>query len=94
MPQWRTPELDDAAGRALAIVTLYASGDQSDALLAARLLDQFTAEPNGSAAMVEGLVSVCSSMLVLLEFDTGAPPEASLARLGQLVAQAHLVPAS
>lgn len=94
MPPWRTPELDDAASQALALVTLYASGTEKDATLAAHLLDQFIDERDGVAAVVGGLVSVCSSLLVLLEFDTAAPAEASLARVGKLVAQATLVPTS
>jgi hypothetical protein len=93
MPQWRTPELDDAAARALAVVTLYAAGTEQDAALAGRLLDQFVDQPDGVAALVGGLVSVCESLLVLLEFDTCTSPEVSLHRIGQLVAQASLMPA-
>jgi hypothetical protein len=85
---WRTPELDDAAARALAVVTLYASGADADAALAARLLEQLTAEPDGVAAVVGGLVSVCSGLLVLLEYEAGCAPEGSLQQLGRLVAEA------
>ena len=92
MPQWRTPELDEAASQALAMVTLYASGHDGEAALASRLLDQLAGDSDGIASTVGGLVSVCSSLLVLLEFDTGAHPEESLARVGQLIAQASMAP--
>jgi hypothetical protein len=94
VPEWRTPELDEAASQALALVTLYATGTGTDAALAHRLLDQFAAGPDGLPAVVGGLVSICASLLVLLEFDTGVPPETSLRRVGQLVAQASVLPAS
>src|SRR5260370_17368529 len=87
MTHWRTPELDEAAARALAVVTLYAAGTDIDTARASRLLDEFSTAPDGVSALVGGLVSVCESLLVLLEFDTSAPSDVSLHRLGQLIAQ-------
>ena len=93
MTRWRTPELDEAAARALAVVTLYAAGTEIDTARASRLLDELSASPDGVSALVGGLVSVCESLLVLLEFDTSAPSNISLHRLGQLIAQASFSPA-
>jgi hypothetical protein len=93
MTYWRTPELDEAAARALAVVTLYAAGTDIDTARASRLLDEFSTAPDGVSALVGGLVSVCESLLVLLEFDTSAPSDVSLHRLGQLIAQASWSPA-
>jgi hypothetical protein len=87
MAAWRGPELDAAAAEALAVVTLYATGRPEDSDLAGRLLDGTTAED-----AVRGLVSVCSTLLVMLEFETGQRPAASLAAAGRLIAQATLQP--
>jgi len=91
-PTWRTPELDEAAAHALAVVTLLVAGTTADDALASELLDQIVAQPDGVAAVVGGLVTICSSLLVLLEHDTGALAEVSLHRLGRLVAHATLSP--
>ena len=54
MGEWRTPELDDAASEALAVLTLYVTGDTVDARLAGELLDTLTAEPGGEARVIGG----------------------------------------
>jgi hypothetical protein len=85
---WRRPELDAATAEALAVVTLYASGSEADAALAGRLLDELTAAPDGDTTVIGGLVSVCSALLVLLEYQGGPPPDLALHQVGQLISQA------
>ncbi len=85
---WRRPELDAVSAEALAVVTLYASGSESDAALAGRLLDELTAAPDGDTRVIGGLVSVCSALLVLLEYQGGPPPDLALHQVGQLITRA------
>lgn len=85
--RWSGPELDDDAAWAVALMTLCASGTPDDAAMAARMLDGFVAADGGRRG-IGGLAAVCATLLVLLEFETGATPEESLQRVGRLVAQA------
>jgi hypothetical protein len=82
----RSPALDDAAARALAVVTLFATGADADAVLAERLLDELATQ-DGSA-LARGLVSVAAALLVLHEYETGSLPHQSLQAVGQMVAYA------
>jgi hypothetical protein len=83
--RWRTPELDDAASDALAVLTLYAGGRSDDSALAADFLDELVAGPGGVERLVGGLVSVAGALLVLLEHDASISPDDALDRLGRLV---------
>ena len=85
---WRTPQLDASAADALAVVTLYASSEPSHAELARHLLDELTQGPEGAAPVVGGLVSVCSALLVLLEYEAGIDSASALDRIGRLLARA------
>jgi hypothetical protein len=38
--------------------------------------------------VIGGLVSVCSALLVLLEYQGGPPPDLALHQVGQLISQA------
>jgi hypothetical protein len=85
---WQDRELDQSTADALAIVTLYTSGGQTDLALAAALADELTAAQGGTARLVGGLVSVAAVLLALREWDTDVPPQESLATLGSIVASA------
>jgi hypothetical protein len=90
--EWRGPALDEAAAKMLAVTTLYASGEPADAELAARMLDEIMATDGGDVDAVAGLVSVCASLLVLLEFEASIPPGDALRRVGALMAYAESHP--
>jgi hypothetical protein len=85
MTGWRLPELDDAAADALAVLTLYVGGRPDDTGLAADLLDQLAAAPDGTERLVGGFVSVAGALLVLLEHRGGVPPAEALDHVGRLV---------
>jgi len=87
---WDGPALDDSAAQALSVVTLFTTGEPDDARLARQLVDEIVFRPGGAERMIHGLVSLCSGLLVLMEFDGGVPAPDSLRRLGRLVAQASL----
>ena len=87
---WPRPALDSATADALAVVTLYASGSDPDAALAGRLLDELAAEGDGATRVIGGLVSVCSALLVLLEYQGGPPPDLALHQVGRLITQAGI----
>jgi len=82
MTSWKAPELDEGAAEAVALVALYITASPSDAAIAAGLLDEFTARPDGVGLTIGGLVSLCATLLALHEFDTGIAPCAVLHRAG------------
>jgi hypothetical protein len=88
MTTWRKPELDESAADAVAVLALYITGSPSDAALAAKLLDELTALPDGVARTIGGLTSVCAALLALHEFDNGVAPEEHLRRAALVVRQA------
>jgi hypothetical protein len=88
--RWHTPELNADAASAIALVTLYAEGSPEAAELAGHLLDELTGERDGVARTIGGLVSLCSTLLALHEFDTAMAPETVLRRSAIAVQQAHL----
>lgn len=90
--EWRTPALDGAAAKMLAVTTLYTTGQPDDAELAAAILDEITAAEGGDVDAVAGLVSVCASLLVLLEFEASIPTADALRRVGELMAYAEAHP--
>ena len=90
MAKWSTPQLDESAADAVAVLALYVTGLPSDAALAAALLDELTCVPNGVARTIGGLASVCATLLALHEFDTGVAPEHQLQRAALAVNQARL----
>jgi hypothetical protein len=87
--RWLTPELNADTASAVSLVTLYADGAPEAAELAGRLLDELTSRPDGIARTIGGLVSLCSTLLVLHEFDTGMAPQTVLRRGAIAVQQAH-----
>jgi hypothetical protein len=88
MTTWRAPALDDDAAEAVALMALYISGSERDASLAAELLDELTARPEGMVRTIGGLASLCSALLALHEFDTGLAPETVLRHAAIAVQQA------
>jgi hypothetical protein len=89
---WRRPELDGAAAEALAVLTLYATGKGDDTQLASRLLDDVVARRGGTEELVGGLISVCATLLVMLDFEAGIAPAEALRQAGRLVAEAGVEP--
>ncbi len=85
MPGWRTPELDDAAADALAVITLYAGGRSEDIDMASDLLDELVARPEGVEQLVGGLVSISGALLALLEHQAGIPTAEGLEQVGRIV---------
>jgi hypothetical protein len=83
---WRCPVLDQASAEALSIVNLYSTGRDVDSMLAGDLLDEYTSTPAETARIIGGLVSVSAALLILHEYETASPPEASLQRVGKLIA--------
>jgi hypothetical protein len=83
---WRSPDLDQASAEALSIVSLYSTGREADSVLAGALLDEFTGTPEEMARIIGGLVSVAAALLILHEYETSSPPEASLQKVGKLIA--------
>jgi hypothetical protein len=83
---WRSPDLDQASAEALSIVNLYSTGREADRVLAGVLLDEYTTTPDDTARIIGGLVSVSAALLILHEYETATPPEASLQKVGQLIA--------
>jgi hypothetical protein len=98
MIRWRTPELDESAADAVALVALYVAGAAEDASMASQLLDEMTAAPDGVSRTVGGLISLCSTLLALQEFDGGIAPEIGLRRAALAIqaarADAHPRPLS
>jgi hypothetical protein len=92
MTEWRTPELNEDAAMAVAVMTLYLKGATEDVSLAGRLLDEMTAGPDGVARAVGGLASLCATLLALHEFDTGIAPDVVLERAALAVQQALPAP--
>jgi hypothetical protein len=88
MSRWHTPALNADAASAIGLVTLYTEGTPEAAELAGRLLDDLTGEPDGVARTIGGLVSLCSTLLALHEFDTGMAPQTVLRRGAIAVQQA------
>jgi hypothetical protein len=81
-------ELDDTTARAVALMTLYITGLDSDDRRAGALLEELLADPGGPAQAIAGFESLCGVLLALLELETGSSPECSLQRVGNLVASA------
>ena len=87
MTAWRSPELDDAAADALAVITLYAGGRPEDIGMASELLDELVSRPQGVEHLVGGLVSISGALLALLEHQAGIPPAEGLEQVGRIVLQ-------
>jgi hypothetical protein len=86
----RPPELDDAAAEALAVVTLLTVGDERDTERAGYLIEELLGAPGGPLRLVNGLSSVCATLLVLLEFRGALSPPEALREVGRLIAQASI----
>jgi hypothetical protein len=84
----RAPELDAAAAEALAVVTLLTTGDDRDLERAGRIVEEVLALPDGGLRLVNGLSSVCATLLVLLEFHGVLKIGEGLREVGRLIAQA------
>ena len=89
MSRWHTPELNADAASAVALLTLYAESSPEATELAGHLLDELTSGPDGVAGTIGGLVSLCSTLLALHEFDTGMAPQTFLRRSAIAVQQAQ-----
>jgi hypothetical protein len=92
MAQWPNRELDQRTADAVALMTLYIRATDLDDEGAARLLEEVIQGPDGARQTVGGFESLCGALLVLLELETGASPEASLQRVGSMVANAVRLP--
>lgn len=88
MTSWRTPELDDDAADAVALMALYTTGSTIDADLAAGLLDHLTRQRDGVTRTIGGLVSLCAALLALQEFDTGLAAGEALQRAALVIQEA------
>jgi hypothetical protein len=89
MSRWQGPELNADTASAIGLVTLYTEGSPEATELAGRLLDELTSRPDGVAHTIGGLVSLCSTLLALHEFDTGMAPQTVLRRGAIAVQQAN-----
>jgi len=85
-------ELDPGTGRAIALMTLFATARPEDERRARLLLDAYLSEEDGLDRTFAGLESLCAVLLALLEFETGASAEAVLQRVGVMAAAAQPAP--
>jgi hypothetical protein len=84
----RPPALDDAAAEALAVVTLLTTGEDRDVERAGHLVEEALAHPSGGERLLNGLSSVCATLLVLLEFHGALTIDEALGEVGRLIAGA------
>ena len=82
-------ELDAATGRAIALMTLFTTARAEDENRARALVDTYLDEEDGFRRTIEGFESLCGILLALIEFETGAPAEAVLQRVGVMAAAAQ-----
>ena len=82
-------ELDPGTGRAVALMTLFATARPEDETRARALLDAYLSEEDGLDRTLAGLESLCAVLLALIDFETGASAEAVLQRVGVMAATAQ-----
>ncbi|HEY2427583.1 MAG TPA: hypothetical protein VGI06_01535 [Acidimicrobiales bacterium] len=92
MNAWPSPQLDEAAARALAVVTLVATGRPGDEELASDLVTEATGRAGGAEELIGGFVSLCATLVVMLEFEAHLPPPQALREAGRLIAEAGVEP--
>jgi hypothetical protein len=83
---WQTRELDHTTADAVALMTLYVGATEADDASADELFNELFASPDGVMETFAGFESLCGALLVLLELETGASPDAVLQRVGAMVA--------
>lgn len=86
MAHWHNRELNMTTGDAIALMTLYIGATEADDATAAGLLHELFDGHDGPKRTVEGLETLCGALLALLEWETGAPPDAVLQRVGRMAA--------
>ena len=82
-------ELDPGTGRAIALMTLFATATPDDENRARALLDAYLSEQDGLQRTFAGFESLCGILLALIEFETGDSTEAVLQRVGVIAAAAQ-----
>jgi hypothetical protein len=82
-------ELDTGTGRAIALMTLFATARPEDESRARALLDGYLSEEDGLQRTIAGFQSLCGALLALVEFETGTSAEALLQRVGVIAAAAQ-----